>query len=91
MRMLDPVGPCRTQFRIQMIVRELRVKRLMSSPGSPNRNFIIRTEPGPGRDVKLLCAKTALVIVPDNQLSLAGKEGQNARPRRPVDRVESGY
>jgi len=82
---VDPVGACvgTRGSRIQMIVRELRGEKIDVIPWQPEPELFIIRALSPARvyDVKLLPSKkTALVIVPDNQLSLAiGKEGQNAR------------
>ncbi len=82
---VDPVGACvgTRGSRIQMIVRELRGEKIDVIPWQPEPELFIIRALSPARvyDVKLLPSKKmALVIVPDNQLSLAiGKEGQNAR------------
>ena len=82
---VDPVGACvgTRGSRIQMIVRELRGEKIDVIPWQPEPELFIIRAMSPARvyDVKLLPSKkVALVIVPDNQLSLAiGKEGQNAR------------
>lgn len=82
---VDPVGACvgAKGARVQMIVRELKGEKIDVIPWSPDpETFIIKAlSPSKVSDVKLFPSrKTALVIVPDYQLSLAiGKEGQNAR------------
>lgn len=82
---VDPIGACvgSRGSRIQMIVRELKGEKIDVIPWQPEPEiFIIRAmSPARVHDVKLFPRKKmALVIVPDNQLSLAiGKEGQNAR------------
>ncbi len=82
---VDPVGACvgARGSRIQMIVRELKGEKIDVIPWQPDPEiFIIRAmSPAKVHDVKLFPRKKmALVIVPDNQLSMAiGKEGQNAR------------
>src|SRR5690554_1837069 len=82
---VDPIGACvgSRGSRIQMIVRELKGEKIDVIPWQPEPEiFIIRAmSPARVHDVKLFPGKKmALVIVPDNQLSLAiGKEGQNAR------------
>lgn len=82
---VDPVGACvgTRGSRIQMIVRELRGEKIDVIPWQKEQEIFIIRAMSPARvyDVKLLPSKkVALVIVPDNQLSLAiGKEGQNAR------------
>ncbi len=82
---VDPVGACvgPKGGRVRMVVNELRGEKIDVVPWSENPGeFVanalqpakvkeVRTDPDTG---------TALVIVPDYQLSLAiGKEGQNAR------------
>jgi N utilization substance protein A len=82
---IDPVGACvgARGNRIQMIVRELKGEKIDVIPWSANPiDFIISAlSPAKVSEVKILPSKkTAIVVVPDFQLSLAiGKEGQNAR------------
>jgi N utilization substance protein A len=82
---IDPVGACvgSRGIRVQMIVRELKGEKIDVIPWSVDPiEFIINAlSPAKVSDVKILpTKKTAIVIVPDFQLSLAiGKEGQNAR------------
>jgi N utilization substance protein A len=82
---IDPVGACvgNRGIRVQMIVRELKGEKIDIIPWSSDPiEFIINAlSPAKVSDVKILPSKkTAIVIVPDFQLSLAiGKEGQNAR------------
>ncbi|MCL6590208.1 MAG: transcription termination factor NusA [Firmicutes bacterium] len=82
---VDPVGACvgARGIRVQMIVRELKGEKIDVVPWSSEPvEFIINAlSPAKVSDVKILPSKkTAIVIVPDFQLSLAiGKEGQNAR------------
>lgn len=82
---VDPVGACvgAKGSRVQMIVRELKGEKIDVIPWHEDPEFFITRAMSPARvtDVYLLSGKKmALVIVPDNQLSLAiGKEGQNAR------------
>ncbi len=82
---IDPVGACvgSRGIRVQMIVRELKGEKIDVVPWSADPiTFIINAlSPAKVSDVKILPSKkTAIVIVPDFQLSLAiGKEGQNAR------------
>ena len=82
---IDAVGACvgSRGIRVQMIVRELKGEKIDVIPWDPDPiEFIINAlSPAKVSDVKLLPSKkTAIVIVPDFQLSLAiGKEGQNAR------------
>ncbi len=82
---IDAVGACvgARGIRVQMIVRELKGEKIDVIPWSTEPiEFIINAlSPAKVSDVKILpTKKTAIVIVPDFQLSLAiGKEGQNAR------------
>jgi transcription termination/antitermination protein NusA len=82
---IDPVGACvgSRGIRVQMIVRELKGEKIDVIPWSSDPiDFIINAlSPAKVSEVKILPSKkTAIVIVPDFQLSLAiGKEGQNAR------------
>lgn len=82
---IDPVGACvgARGIRVQMIVRELKGEKIDIVPWSADPiEFIINAlSPAKVTEVKILPSKkTAIVIVPDFQLSLAiGKEGQNAR------------
>jgi len=82
---IDPVGACvgARGIRVQMIVRELKGEKIDVVPWSADPiQFIINAlSPAKVSDVKILPSKnTAIVIVPNFQLSLAiGKEGQNAR------------
>lgn len=82
---IDPVGACvgARGIRVQMIVRELKGEKIDVIPWSADPiEFIINAlSPAKVSNVKILPSKkTAIVIVPDFQLSLAiGKEGQNAR------------
>lgn len=82
---IDAVGACvgSRGIRVQMIVRELKGEKIDVIPWSSEPiEFIINAlSPAKVSDVKILPSKkTAIVIVPDFQLSLAiGKEGQNAR------------
>lgn len=84
-RQIDAVGACvgSRGIRVQMIVRELKGEKIDVIPWSAEPiEFIINAlSPAKVSDVKILPSrKTAIVIVPDFQLSLAiGKEGQNAR------------
>ncbi len=82
---IDPVGACvgNRGIRVQMIVRELKGEKIDIVPWSadPIEFIISALSPAKVSEVKILPSKkTAIVIVPDFQLSLAiGKEGQNAR------------
>ncbi len=82
---IDPVGACvgSRGIRVQMIVRELKGEKIDVIPWSldPIEFIINALSPAKVSEVKILPSKkTAIVIVPDFQLSLAiGKEGQNAR------------
>jgi N utilization substance protein A len=82
---IDPVGACvgSRGIRVQMIVRELKGEKIDVIPwsGDPIEFITNALSPAKVSEVKILPSKkTAIVIVPDFQLSLAiGKEGQNAR------------
>jgi transcription termination/antitermination protein NusA len=85
---VDPVGACvgMRGVRIQSIVRELNDEKIdVIEWDSDQTNFIAKAlSPARVSDVFLEDhpdeGKTAVVIVPDDQLSLAiGREGQNAR------------
>lgn len=85
---VDPVGACvgMRGVRIQSIVRELNDEKIdVIEWDNDQRNFIAKAL-SPARvsavylDEHPDSGKTAVVIVPDDQLSLAiGREGQNAR------------
>jgi N utilization substance protein A len=82
---LDPVGACVGQrgMRIQNIVNELGGERIDVIPWSDDPAKFVANALSPARVISVHideATKTATVIVPDSQLSLAiGKEGQNAR------------
>ena len=82
---IDPVGSCIgiRGNRIQSIVNELQGEKIdIVSWDSDARSFIANSlSPSEPVQVELLDAEqTAVVVVPDRQLSLAiGKEGQNTR------------
>ena len=83
---VDPVGSCvgMRGVRIQNIVNELSGEKIDVIEWSPDGERFVANALSPARvtDVLLLpeLDRTAMVVVPDNQLSLAiGKEGQNAR------------
>jgi N utilization substance protein A len=85
---VDPVGSCvgvRGQ-RIQNIVSELNGEKIDIVQWDPDEATFIANALSPAKVMNVLldndpeAGKTATVIVPDRQLSLAiGKEGQNAR------------
>jgi N utilization substance protein A len=85
---IDPVGACVGQkgVRIQNIVRELHDEKIDVIEWSPNAESFIAKALSPARvsgvylEDDPFVGRTALVIVPEEMLSLAiGKEGQNAR------------
>jgi N utilization substance protein A len=82
---LDPVGACvgMRGIRIQNIVNELYGEKIDIVAWHPDMSVFIANALSPAQvvSVELLeHEKTAQVIVPERQLSLAiGKEGQNAR------------
>ncbi|MFY9257568.1 MAG: transcription termination factor NusA [Dethiobacteria bacterium] len=80
---VDPVGACvgPRGNRVQAISNELRGERIDVIRWSEEPEQYLANALSPAKVVSVeLDEKSALVIVPDNQLSLAiGKEGQNAR------------
>jgi len=85
---IDPVGACVGQrgVRIQAIVRELHDEKIDVIEWSPNAAVYISKAISPARVLGVYLNpsvnehKTATVVVPEDQLSLAiGREGQNAR------------
>lgn len=82
---VDPVGACvgLNGARVNAIVNELRGEKIDIINWSDNPAILIENALSPAKVVSVRAdadAKTANVVVPDYQLSLAiGKEGQNAR------------
>ena len=82
---VDPVGACvgMNGARVNAIVNELRGEKIDIINWSDNPAILIENALSPAKVISVMAdpdEKTALVIVPDYQLSLAiGKEGQNAR------------
>ncbi len=82
---VDPVGSCvgHNGARVSIIVNELRGEKIDIIPWDDNAINYISSALSPSKVVKVVVDeedKSAKVIVPDYQLSLAiGKEGQNAR------------
>jgi N utilization substance protein A len=85
---VDPVGACvgMRGVRIQSIVRELNDEKIDVIEWDPDQRTFIAKALSPARVSHVFLeehpteGKTAIVIVPDDQLSLAiGREGQNAR------------
>lgn len=82
---IDPVGSCvgMRGVRIQNIVNELNGEKIDVVAWSPEEPQLIANALSPAKVERVWLSpesKTATVVVPDNQLSLAiGKEGQNAR------------
>lgn len=85
---IDPVGACvgMRGVRIQSIVNELGGERIDIVEWSPDLKEFIAKALSPARPVSVELVedkemgKTAIVVVPEKQLSLAiGREGQNAR------------
>ena len=82
---VDPVGACvgMNGARVNAIVSELRGEKIDIINWNENPALLIENALSPARVVAVLADpedKTAKVVVPDYQLSLAiGKEGQNAR------------
>ncbi len=85
---IDPVGACvgMRGVRIQSIVKELNDEKIDVIEWNTDSAMYISKALSPARVMSVylnddpLAGRTALVIVPDDQLSLAiGREGQNAR------------
>jgi N utilization substance protein A len=84
---VDPVGSCvgMRGVRIQSIVNELNGEKIDVVQWSPDVASFIANGLSPAKVLNVILqsdgeGKTAVVVVPDKQLSLAiGKEGQNAR------------
>jgi N utilization substance protein A len=85
---IDPVGACVgiRGVRIQAIVRELHDEKIDVIEWNPDPALYIAKALSPARVLgvylseKLSGGKTATVVVPEDQLSLAiGRDGQNAR------------
>lgn len=83
---VDPVGSCvgMRGTRIQSIVNELNGEKIDVVQWNPDLSFFIANSLSPAKVMNVILTdekgKTAVVVVPDKQLSLAiGKEGQNAR------------
>ena len=82
---VDPVGACVgvNGARVSAIVNELRGEKIDIINWDENPAILIENALSPAKVIAVIAdpdEKTALVVVPDYQLSLAiGKEGQNAR------------
>ena len=82
---VDPVGACVgiNGSRVNAIVEELRGEKIDIINWSDNAAVLIENALSPAKVISVIAdndEKTAKVVVPDYQLSLAiGKEGQNAR------------
>ena len=82
---VDPVGACVgvNGARVSAIVNELRGEKIDIINWDENPSILIENALSPAKVIAVMAdpdEKTALVVVPDYQLSLAiGKEGQNAR------------
>ena len=82
---VDPVGACvgMNGMRVNAVVSELKGEKIDIINWSDNPAILIENALSPAKVISVLAddeEKTATVIVPDYQLSLAiGKEGQNAR------------
>ncbi len=82
---VDPVGSCvgHNGSRVSIIVDELNGEKIDIIPWNDNMAEFIAASLSPSKVVQVAvnkAEKSAKVIVPDYQLSLAiGKEGQNAR------------
>ena len=82
---LDPVGACvgPKGSRVRMVVAELRGERIDVVPWNDDPAQFVAYALSPAKVTRVVLhpeERSATVIVPDDQLSLAiGKEGQNAR------------
>ena len=82
---IDPVGACvgMNGARVNAVVDELRGEKIDIINWDENPAILIENALSPAKVIAVMAdpdEKTALVVVPDYQLSLAiGKEGQNAR------------
>ena len=82
---IDPVGACVgiNGARVNAVVEELGGEKIDIVAWNENAAYLIENALSPAKVVSVIAddeAKTARVVVPDYQLSLAiGKEGQNAR------------
>lgn len=82
---VDPVGACvgMNGARVGAVVNELRGEKIDIINWDENPAILIENALSPAKVIAVMAdpdEKTALVVVPDYQLSLAiGKEGQNAR------------
>ncbi|MFQ5519973.1 MAG: transcription termination factor NusA [Candidatus Methylomirabilia bacterium] len=85
-RNVDPIGACvgLRGTRIQVISRELRGEKIDIVEWSPEPEVFVARALSPAKVSSVILRhgedRSVLVVVPDNQLSLAiGKRGQNAR------------
>jgi len=82
---VDPVGACvgPKGSRVRMVVNELRGEKIDVVPWSADPAQFVANALQPAKVKEVITdptTQTAMVVVPDYQLSLAiGKEGQNAR------------
>ena len=97
---VDPVGACigPRGARIQTIVHELKNEKIdiIRYSDDPAEYIINSLSPARIVSVEILedssTTRLALVVVPDDQLSLAiGKEGQNVRLAHRLNRLENRY
>ena len=83
--MVDPVGACvgPRGMRVENVVQELKTEKIDIIRYSADPSEYIANALNPARVLSVAInekEKSARIVVPDNQLSLAiGKEGQNAR------------
>lgn len=82
---VDPVGACvgMKGMRVQAVVQELRGEKIDIIPWTRDQEQFVRNALSPAKVSRVHmneAEKTMLVVVPDDQLSLAiGKRGQNVR------------
>jgi N utilization substance protein A len=82
---VDPVGSCVGQrgVRVQEVIKELNNEKIDIIPYSENKTLFLQAALAPAENIKVefdQAGITAVVTVPDDQLSLAiGRGGQNVR------------
>ena len=79
-----------------IVERAYEARRSISSTGARTRPYLIENALSPAKVVSVDAdrgrRRSAAVVVPDYQLSLAiGKEGQNARLAAKADRLQDRY
>ena len=94
---VDPLGACvgTKGSRVKVIVDELKGEKIDIVIWSNDIEEFIANSLSPSKVLKVIAnkeEKSAIVVVPDYQLSLAiGKEGQNARLAAKANKLENRY